>query len=210
LIIFKPTGLIIRNKEAMGYKHNIEDIIEKGTELFRKKGYNNVGINEILNACDIPKGSFYNFFETKEEFATRVIDNYGANSLKMISNALADKSVPALKRLKDFYAMLISINEKDGFNAGCLVNNLSIEVGGFNEVLSSASDRSFKMWLDEIAKCVKEGQEQGDIIDIMPSDDIAEYLHAGLSGAFSRMKVNRNRTYLDKWYKMTFNFITKK
>ena len=77
MIIFKPTGLIIRNKKAMGYKHNIEDIIEKGTELFRKKGYNNVGINEILNTCDIPKGSFYNFFETKEEFATKVIDNYG-------------------------------------------------------------------------------------------------------------------------------------
>ena len=57
----------------MGYKHNIEDIIDKGSELFRKKGYNNVGINEILKECDIPKGSFYNFFETKEEFAEKVL-----------------------------------------------------------------------------------------------------------------------------------------
>ncbi len=193
----------------MGYKHNIEDIISKGTELFRKRGYNNVGINEILKECDIPKGSFYNFFKTKEDFAEKVIDTYGVNSLKMIINALADNSVSPLKRLKQFYSMLIEINEKDGFDAGCLVNNFSVEVGGFNSTISNATNKSFNMWVSEIAKCVKKGQEQDEIIDTIPADDIAEYIHAGLSGAFSRMKVNRDRTYLDKWYAMTFNFITK-
>jgi TetR/AcrR family transcriptional repressor of nem operon len=95
----------------MGYKHNKEDIIEKGTELFRKKGYNNVGINEILKECEIPKGSFYDFFETKEDLAEKVVDNYGANSLKMIKESLADKSVSPLNRLKQFYSMLIDFNE---------------------------------------------------------------------------------------------------
>jgi len=193
----------------MGYKHNIEDIISKGTELFRKRGYNNVGINEILKECDIPKGSFYNFFKTKEDFAEKVIDTYGVNSLKMIINALADNSVSPLKLLKQFYSMLIEINEKDGFDAGCLVNNFSVEVGGFNSTISNATNKSFNMWVSEIAKCVKKGQEQDEIINTIPADDIAEYIHAGLSGAFSRMKVNRDRTYLDKWYAMTFNFITK-
>ncbi len=193
----------------MGYKHNIEDIISKGTELFRKRGYNNVGINEILKECDIPKGSFYNFFKTKEDFAEKVIDTYGVNSLKMIINALADNSASPLKRLKQFYSMLIEINEKDGFDAGCLVNNFSVEVGGFNSTISNATNKSFNMWVSEIAKCVKKGQEQDEIINTIPADDIAEYIHAGLSGAFSRMKVNRDRTYLDKWYAMTFNFITK-
>ena len=193
----------------MGYKHNIDDIIDKGTELFRKKGYNNVGINEILKACDIPKGSFYNFFETKEDFAEKVIDNYGVNSLAMISNALGDKRISPLQRLKNFYGMLINSNEMDGFNAGCLVTNLSMEVGGFNSVISDATNRSFTMWVKEIAKCVEQGQEQDEIIDHMPSGEIAEYLHAGISGAFSRMKVNKNREFLDTWYKLSFDYISK-
>ena len=193
----------------MGYKHNIEDIIEKGTELFRKKGYNNVGINEILKACDIPKGSFYNFFETKEAFAEQVIEKYGKNSLSMISNALSDQRISPLKRLKGLYAMLIDVNEQDGFNGGCLVNNLSSEVGGFNDQISMATNRSFNTWVQEISKCVQEGQSKGEIIDSMSALDIAEYLHAGISGAFSRMKVNKDRTYLDKWYRMTFSFISK-
>jgi TetR/AcrR family transcriptional repressor of nem operon len=193
----------------MGYKHNIEDIIDKGTELFRKKGYNNVGINEILKACEIPKGSFYNFFETKEDFAEKVIDKYGVNSLKMISDALTDQSVSPLNRLKHFYLMLIDFNEKDGFDAGCLVNNLSVEVGGFIPGISKAAEKNFKVMVGEITNCVREGQEQGELIDTMPAEDIAEYMHAGIFGAFSRMKVNRDRVYLDKWFKMTFEFISK-
>lgn len=194
----------------MGYKYNVEDIIEKGTELFRKKGYHHVGINEILKACNIPKGSFYNFFDTKEEYAGKVIDAYGTESLKMISTALSDMTFSPLERLKRFYAMLIDINEKDGMDAGCLVNNLSIEVGGNNPGISYAADEVFLMWVKEIAKCVKEGQEKGEIIDSMTAEDIAEYMHAGIFGAFSRMKVNRSRVYLDKWHKMTFEFISKK
>jgi len=193
----------------MGYKHNIEDIIEKGTELFRKKGYNNVGINEILKACDIPKGSFYNFFETKDEFAKKVIEKYGENSLAMISRKLSDTTVSPLTRLKEFYSFLIISNVKDGLNAGCLITNLSMEVGGFNDVISDATNKSFNLWVDEIAKCVEEGQKQGEIINHMPARDIAEYLHTGISGAFSRMKVNRNRDFLDKWYDLSFDYITK-
>ncbi len=168
-----------------------------------------MGINEILKACNIPRGSFYNFFETKEEYAGKVIDGYGRESLKMIARALSDMAVSPLERLKRFYAMLIDINEKDGLDAGCLVNNLSIEVGGNNPGISHAADEVFLKWVKEIAKCVKEGQEKGEIIDSMPAEDIAEYMHAGIYGAFSRMKVNRSRIYLDKWHKMTFDFISK-
>lgn len=193
----------------MGYKHNVEDIISKGTELFRKKGYHNVGINEILKACDLPKGSFYNFFDTKEKFAEKVLESYGTSSLNMIVKSLGDKSISPLGRLKQFYSMLIDINEKDGMDAGCLVNNLSIEVGGFNPGISKVAGDNFNIWIEEIARCVEEGQDKGEIIDTIPAEDIAEYMHAGLFGAFSRMKVNRNRVYLDKWFKMTFDFVSK-
>ena len=64
----------------MGYKHQAEDIINTGMELIRTKGYHNVGINEILKASNIPKGSFYNFFESKEDFARQVVAYYGKNN----------------------------------------------------------------------------------------------------------------------------------
>ena len=52
--------------------------------MFRKLGYHNVGINDILKACNIPKGSFYNFFESKEEFAEQVLEYFGEYNLEKI------------------------------------------------------------------------------------------------------------------------------
>ena len=55
----------------MGYKHNIDTIVKKGMRLFEQRGYHAVGINDILKACAIPKGSFYNFFDSKEQLWLR-------------------------------------------------------------------------------------------------------------------------------------------
>jgi TetR/AcrR family transcriptional repressor of nem operon len=192
----------------MGYKHNIEEILDIGTELIRTNGYHNVGINQILKACAIPKGSFYNFFKTKEQFATEILNRYGERSKRMIEGFLLDESLSPLERLKSFYKMLVDANETDDYAGGCLLNTLSNEVGRLNDGIAESANTNFMMWIEVIAKCVNEGQKQGEIINSFPPEYLAEYLHAGSYGAFSRMKVTRDREYLDKWYEMTFNFIT--
>ncbi|MFT5819458.1 MAG: TetR/AcrR family transcriptional repressor of nem operon [Crocinitomix sp.] len=192
----------------MGYKHNIEEILDIGAELIRTNGYHNVGINQILKACAIPKGSFYIFFETKEHFAREILNRYGERSKRMIEGFLLDETVSPLERLKAFYKMLIDGNETEDYTGGCLVNNLSNEVGRLNDGIAESANTNFMMWIEVIAKCVSEGQEKGEITTAFPPEYITEYLHAGSYGAFSRMKVTRTREYLDNWYEMTFNFIS--
>ena len=192
----------------MGYKHDKSDIVAKGAELIRKNGYHNVGINLILKSMEIPKGSFYNFFDSKEAFGVEILDHYGKGSLALIQSHLHQSSPSPLNRLKGFYRMLIESNETDGFNAGCLINNMLIELGGINERLGKAADQNFEKWLDAITQCVQEGQLAGEIIDHVPARDLAEFLHAGIYGAFARMKAKRDKVYLDKWYDMAFDYIS--
>lgn len=192
----------------MGYKHNQEDIINTGMELFRKNGYHNVGINEILIASGIPKGSFYNFFKSKEDFAVKGLVSYGEGSLIYIRSFLSDEKFTPLQRLKNFYKDMIDSNEPDGMNAGCLVNIMSMEVGAQNAEIGQAADNSFTSWLVEIAACVKQGQDAGEIKTTFAPLEIAEYLHAGTYGGFSRMKVTHSLDYLRQWYNMTFDFIS--
>ena len=59
----------------------IDTILEIGTDLILKNGYNNVGLNKILQAANIPKGSFYYYFNSKEDFGVQVIEYYSKNSL---------------------------------------------------------------------------------------------------------------------------------
>jgi TetR/AcrR family transcriptional repressor of nem operon len=192
----------------MGYKHNINEILAIGSELIRTKGYHNVGINEILKACAIPKGSFYNFFENKEHFATAILDRYGDDSKKWVEEYLLDETLTPLNRLKSFYAIMIDANEKDEYSGGCLVNTLSNEVGRLNDGIAVSANKNFIKIIDVVTDCVANAQQEGEIVNTFPPEQIAEYLHAGAYGGFSRMKVTRDREYLDNWYKMTFNFIT--
>ncbi len=191
----------------MGYKHNREDIISIGSELIRQKGYHHVGINEILKACAVPKGSFYNFFSSKEDFMAQSLVAYGEHNRQHIEQLLSDSNKSPLERLKAMYQCFIEANSNEGCKAGCLVANLSLEVGGTNEYLAKVANEQFNSSLAPIAACLAEGQEQGEITTAFSASYLAEYLHAGISGAFSRMKVERNRVYLDKWYEMTFAFI---
>ena len=121
---------------------------------------------------------------------------------------MTDESKRPLERLQTMYRCFIDTNAQEGCKKGCLVANLSLEIGGTNEHLAQISDEQFQNNIAPITQCIIEGQEQGEIIRDFSALYLAEYLHAGISGAFSRMKVQRSRVYLDKWYQMTFAFIT--
>lgn len=194
----------------MGYKYKKEDIIALGSELIRKNGYHNVGINEILKVCSIPKGSFYNFFSSKEDFIEQSIQLYGLNSLSLIRSFLSVETISPIQRLRNLYEHLLDMNHKEGCNAGCLINNLSIELAGINTGIAKVIDQQFQETIQEIAHCIEEGQQLGEITKKFSPLYIAEYIHAGIGGAFSRMKAQNSRIYLDKWYKMTFEFIAAK
>lgn len=192
----------------MGYKHCRSTILDRGTELVRQKGYHNVGINEILKVCGIPKGSFYNFFKSKEDFIEQSIRSYGAKGAKMMEEYLHDTSLPPLQRLKRFYQAMIDNFNNEGCTAGCLLSNISMEVGGTNKHLAAVTDEVFQHNTSLITACVLEAQQDGSLTKAFSAAYLAEYLQAGFSGAVSRMKVQHDRRFLDQWCAMTFALLT--
>jgi TetR/AcrR family transcriptional repressor of nem operon len=191
----------------MGYKYHKEDIIALGSNLIRKNGYHNVGINEILKTCAIPKGSFYNFFSSKEDFIEQSLKLYGSKHLELTRSFLNREGSSPTQKLRDLYEHIINFNAQEGCNAGCLIDNLSIELAGSNASIAKAVDEQFQEIIAELAICVQEGQDLGEITQKFSALYIAEFIHAGIGGAFSRMKAQNNRIYLDKWHAMTFEFI---
>ena len=181
----------------MGYKYNKEDILNVGFDVFRRNGYHNVGINQILKEAGIPKGSFYNFFETKEDFAQQVIKQYGESNGCWMKDYFDDCSLSPIECLKSFYAMMIDLNEKDDYSGCCLVNNMSVEVGRQNNAIASEANTHFVGWLNILASVVAKGQDLKEITNEFTPLQLAEYLHAGFYGVLSRTKVTRNRVYMD-------------
>ena len=70
-----------------------ERIIETGAAIIHCKGFNYTGIQEILNAAKVPKGSFYNYFKSKEDFGLQIIDYFLAHFTRIAQKTLEDASV---------------------------------------------------------------------------------------------------------------------
>jgi TetR/AcrR family transcriptional repressor of nem operon len=185
-----------------------KEIIRKGVDLFREQGYHNTGINDILETCEISKGSFYNYFKSKEDYGIKVIDYYGDTLLEYMIGKLRSGDGSPVEKLRELYNSFIEIVKRENVKSGCLVNNISNEMGGLNDRLAEVADRNFRNWTDEIARIVAKGQTIKEIRDDLGALEIAEYMHATFFGLLSRMKVTRRTDSLNDWLNITLRFIT--
>ena len=87
--------------------HNKDDIVQVGLDLVLSRGFNATGVEAILKQANIPKGSFYNFFSSKEEFALAIIDKFVADRVELLYPIFSDESLPPLERVRRSFEILI-------------------------------------------------------------------------------------------------------
>src|ERR1700733_13523826 len=81
-----------------------QKIVDAGLKVLIEKGFNGCGVQDITTAAGVPKGSFYNHFESKEALGAEVVERYGHDNPRRA--VLADTSVPALQRLRAHFERL--------------------------------------------------------------------------------------------------------
>lgn len=192
----------------MSRKYNANEILDNGIDLFRKQGYHKTGINDVLKTSGIPKGSFYNFFDNKQDFGIQVIQRYGEFTLNMMREYLKDTSYTPLQRLINFYRASSDINISEGLNKGCLLCNLSGELGATEPIIADVIEEEYMQWIAALSDCVDEGQKDGEIITTFPAVEIATFINNNFSGAVSRMKASRSSESLEVFIKITFESIS--
>lgn len=191
----------------MNRKHSKEDILEKGQAIIKKQGYHNTGVNDILRASGIPKGSFYNFFTSKEEFGIQLLDYYGEKTLVWIDQILDNPNEGPLERLRTLYTQLATAPDRDTNFAGCLVYNMASEVSPTSDSLAKAANRNFNTWVERVAKCVAEAQQIGEISDYFDALELAEYMHTTISGTMTRAKSTGSKAPLMLAYRFLFEYV---
>jgi len=191
----------------MGYKHNKADIIAEGATLIRKKGYHHIGVNDILKACEIPKGSFYNFFVSKEDFATKALRFYANDYMDHMQRYLVEGKGSAIDRIEKFYLSRIEKQVRDGLNGGCLLHNLSTEVGGQSEEIANTAKQCFAEWMMVLSATIRQAQAEGSLDSSIDALSIAQSIQSGYFGALSHMKMMRSRAVLDAWLSTTLDML---
>ena len=112
----------------MAAKSTREHLIDVGLGLMHQNGYNATGLTDILKAADVPKGSFYHHFGSKEDFAAAALERYGMREREHAAEVLNDTTTPPLKRLRRYFSDLGKIYGQKGAIPGCMMGRFSLEI----------------------------------------------------------------------------------
>ena len=78
---------------------NRERIIETAAELFREKGFDGIGLNDLMQAAGLTRGGFYGHFESKHDLAAQAC----RRALEANASTLSDDAHADLAGFVDFY-----------------------------------------------------------------------------------------------------------
>ena len=193
----------------MEVRNTRERLLQVGLRHIRSMGYASTGVQEILNEADVPKGSFYHHFASKEAFAEEVLKLYVRGEKERAEKILRDGRAAPLKRLRRYFEELIVVYGPTASISGCLIGNLSLEMADHSDPIQSLLHMSFSNWQAGIAGVLQEAIDRGDLASSSKSQELAAFLLNSYQGALLRSKADRSNKPLESFLHFAFNVLLK-
>lgn len=181
-----------------------ERLLRRGIEILTEHGFASIGIDTILKAEGIPKGSFYHYFASKEAFVEQVIAGYGDYFAAKLDRWLLNQQCAPLDRLQDFIADGREGLQRYHFKRGCLVGNLGQELAPKYPHLRQQLEAVFVDWQQRIGQCLEAAVEAGELSAEADCQALAEYFWIGWEGAILRAKMQQSLAPVDLFTHMYF------
>ncbi|MGD0277915.1 MAG: TetR family transcriptional regulator C-terminal domain-containing protein [Smithella sp.] len=186
-----------------------QELIAVGAQLMHLKGYNETGVQEILNKTGIPKGSFYNYFKSKEDFGLLVIDYYMEFYNKIFSKYLGDKSVPPLERIRNLNKWFNNAFRSNNYILGCPIGNFAQEMSDTSPVFQAKLKKATDIIVTYFSDVLREAQELGHLSISLDANKTALYIFNSWEGAIMSMKVEKSIRPLEVNEQILFDYILK-
>jgi TetR/AcrR family transcriptional repressor of nem operon len=182
-----------------------ERILQAGAELVGAKGFNGCGLSEILARAEVPKGSFYHYFASKEDFGVALIERARDEYLDSLREHLTDRRRSAVGRLRSIFEDTRNECARTGPTVECLIPKLALETATLSAPVHAAVKCSYEQWSAIIAQVIREGQSAGEIDPAHDADRLARVLVMLWEGAAVRMQIDRSIQPLDDFLAFVFD-----
>lgn len=180
-----------------------EKIVIAALETLHQRGFNATSVQDITDAAKVPKGSFYNHFDSKESLAVEALDRYWQMVLRNL-DSLGDETKPPLERLKTYFRRIGQVARDANFGPGCMVGNMSAEMPGQSRPVRDRLSIILAAWSRSIESCVRDAQADGSIRSDLDPRTIAAFLLNSWEGAVMRSKVDRDATAFEAFEQIVF------
>jgi TetR/AcrR family transcriptional repressor of nem operon len=194
-----------REELHMAEKSTREHLIDVGLGLMHQNGYNATGLSDILKAADVPKGSFYHHFDSKEDFAAAALERYGMREREHAAAVLNDTTTPPLKRLRRYFSDLVNIYGQKGAIPGCMMGRFSLEIAEESPHLRKQISASFDHWQHTIATVIRQAVAEKELPAGTDPESLAGFLLNSWEGALLRSQAENDNAPLETFMHYVFD-----
>lgn len=193
-------------------EHTREALIAEGIEQLSMYGYHGTGIKQILDEVKVPKGSFYNFFASKEAFVAELIGHYSSDLLSQLTQFIEGegKDLNGIDQLRSIYLYSLKLYESHGFKKSCLVGSMATEISAESEMCRAQLERAMQLWLKFFSDIFANAQQQGLVRDDMKATEIAAMYWATWEGALINMKMSADTQPVKRIMELMLETLLKK
>lgn len=169
-----------------------DHLLDTGMAVIFRHGYNGTGVQDIVDAAGVPKGSFYNYFESKEAFAIEGLTRIADAALGHARETLLAAETPPLQRIQQYFETAAACHAEQGYSGGCLIGNLCQEMAGVNAKLRERIDFLMRQNVQLLETCLAEAQRADKLCSERCAHELAEFVFFAWEGALLRMKATGN------------------
>ncbi|SDH96183.1 transcriptional regulator, TetR family [Paraburkholderia phenazinium] len=171
-------------------------ILDSGRALITHRGFVAVGLNEILKTADVPKGSFYHYFGSKEQYGRELLEQYVADYAERLDQLFNGSEANARDKLLLYWSEWQREQlEADGPDK-CLVVKLSAEVADLSDDMRIVLRDGVARLIARIAALIEEGGRDGSLSPALDARELAQTLYQLWLGAALVTKLRRDGSAL--------------
>lgn len=182
---------------AMSKREQKKDLLlDTGLAVMATHGYNGTSIKDIVDAAEVPKGSFYTYFKSKEDFALAALERATEEREQESRALLQNRDIPPLERLTRYFREYTGACDS-GVTGGCFIGNMCQEMSDSSEQIRLKVRQLLRNNTQAIEDVLEEARLNGSLTSPLSSAVLAEFLFNAWEGTVMRMKASKCREPLD-------------
>ncbi len=167
-----------------------ELILAKGSQVMTRRGYHGTGVLEIVQAAGIPKGSFYHYFASKEDFALQALTFTYQPRLERYAQALSNPALSPRARILAYYGELLAhFSQQERLEYHCFIGSLSFEMSELLPAIGEQVEAILQQSVLILQRCLEEAQAVGELTADEDCANLAAFIANAWQGVLTRLKV---------------------
>lgn len=168
-------------------------ILAAGQTIMARKGFSAVGLTEILKAADVPKGSFYHYFASKDAFGEAMLVAYFAAYHAGMDEVFARPGLTMAERLMSYWSDWRATQGADDCQGRCLAVKLGAEVADLSEAMRLALKAGTGGIISRLEAAIEAGVADRSLSTTQAPRELAAALYQMWLGASVMAKIVRTQ-----------------